>query len=453
MKNTALHYPMKQKHKILSTHVGSEQFKKMLQLLRFVWFSRQSDFYQKFWAQNKFNPIQSIKRPEDISKIPLLTRNRLIDVMPENRLFVPLKDVDYIRATNTVASGFLTMYSTLYHADAKRDRSIFTVFPRTVKKIFYLRRTESCPPMYIGARLAGRLAIFGNQSDLDWSAHLFHDVNPDAMVMDLPHVFEFAAFIKRYYEIKKIRFIQLYGRTATHLETKKLRQLYKKANIIFTYGSNISGGTIALQCLYLAKKNFYTYHTLPNFIYEGIPLFWSDKPQTQELVITLLDDTPTPLIRYRTGDAVEFIQAKKCRCGRDGMLLRVFGRADRNTLRLTRETIIQVSEIENALRSLHIQYQNFKLRITEKLISRKPCPVLHLHLYTEKKIITVKNLEKQIPAILLCALLYKYKTGDRAILLSELIKRKEVGGFKIYIYTARSADKIVKNEIIDERIG
>src|SRR3990172_159143 len=71
---------------------------KLQKIYKFVLKSRRSDFYRKKYSDQNFPQV--IKNLEDFYQIPFLTKDELIKTGPLDSLFIPEKEVVYIRPTS-----------------------------------------------------------------------------------------------------------------------------------------------------------------------------------------------------------------------------------------------------------------------------------------------------------------------------------------------------------------
>lgn len=431
----------------IERNITPVQFKKLKELLAFVWKSRRSSFYRDIFKKSGIDPVRDIKKPEDYLKLPFLTRSILLEIKPDDRLYLPLSEVDYVRATSGTTGDYVAIYHKHKYKSSKSVRSTFLVFPKSVKKVFYLKRAESIPPMYEGMRRLGKLGIFGNRSDLESSASFAAQVGVDALVVIPPEAVLFGRVLAKYYDLEKIKFVQIHGRMTTNLQRAEILKLYPKALVLSTYSMN-EIGPIGIQCAVLAKKDFNTYHTFSPLIYEGYPL---GRGLGQELTLTTLEFLPTPIIRYRTGDRVEFIQKTSCVCGRGGFLIRVLGRAKLDTAQIGTEAMVRIQELEEAISWAGYKDCGFELNISEVIKKGgSPVPVLELVVFIgsdkqagENDLLKAKILGKLhfVP---------RYRLTDDSLSLAQFLKDGKVASFSVSLKPMQKGQEKIRR-IIDHR--
>ena len=207
-------------------------------------------------------------------------------------------------------------------------------------------------------------------------------------------------------------------------------------------------GVVGIQCPYLARKSFNIYHTLPGLLYEEIT---ASNQSIKELVLTDLHMAAFPIIRYKTGDAVEFIQCHYvCKCGRKGLIIHVLGRASRDSAQLTNQFMIHVLNIKSALLNSKIKHKNFHLEIRERLTEAGPKPLLKLILFLDKMVSSAhqKRILKKLKNTI--NLTVRYEWQKISPLLSSLIQKGQILEFSLAV--KKSDGLILHDEIVDKRI-
>jgi phenylacetate-coenzyme A ligase PaaK-like adenylate-forming protein len=435
----------------------STNFKGLRKLLNFVWLSSRSDFYRNLYKKTQFNPVKEVVDQEDFVKIPFLTKKDLLNVKPDKRLYVPEEEVDYILTTkgSTGDEPLVTYFRHNYldyDLEYTYNGPYSPLIPKDIKKIFFLRRAERVPMFVLRMRHAEKLPIFGNRSNLEWSAKVLRDTQAEGLIAIATDAISISSYINKYYNLKKIRYIQCYGQPITKLQRGALFHLYPKASIICIYGLG-EVGSVGLQCPHLAKSSFNIYHARDNFIYEEIKL--TNRP-LKELVITSLIEAATPMIRYRTGDAVEFINHNyQCKCGRNGLIFNILGRIRRDTVQLSGIFFMRHQIIKETLLRHNIKYTYFRMEVSEKKVKGVTLPRLKLILFTDE-ILTKKSKDNMANLIIQTMCLeigYEIKENSKLFpySISHLIKNNIICDF--LLETEKVGYAILIDEIIDKRIS
>ncbi|MBI2122325.1 MAG: hypothetical protein HYT98_04355 [Candidatus Sungbacteria bacterium] len=436
---------------MLHSKIKPQDFRK---LLRFVWRSPRSDFYRNLYKKAGFNPVLDFTSPADLTKVPFLTRSDLGSVKPKKRLYVPLKDVDYIK----VSSGFsgekkdlLVTYCCHYRSKPLNKDLAIDSIPPHLKKIFYLRRAEHVPIFFSRARDLGRLAIFGNRSDPEWSAKVLSEVEAQALLAVPTEAVLFANYIKKYYDPRKIKLVIVYGEPVTRMQHRELLRLYPEASVRSLYGMAVFNRPVGIQCDHLAKIAPNLYHSVPGYFYET-KVVGKNGFLRKELVLTDFEKAATPFIRYRTGDAAKFINSNyKCRCGKIGLIFVFLGRVVMDAIQCTNQFMIRARDVQYTLSKNKIQYRGFRLEVDEKKYGHSPRSILKLMLFV--KIYPSRVLQINIYKILKKSLYFnvRYKLSDGSPRLADLLRRREILNFQIN-FKKISDKENPQCELVDMRV-
>lgn len=144
-----------------------------------------------------------------------------------------------------------------------------------------------------------------------------------------------------------IKAISLAGEVVTPNHRAYIQSLWGTDAVFSCYGIT-ECGTVAVECI--AHRGLHL--CSQDFICEVIdPATGEDRPAGQkgELVITTLNRTGMPMLRYRTGDLVD-LAYEECDCGCKGRKLCVYGRLD-EAVALEAGEKIWPYQIEGVLRS------------------------------------------------------------------------------------------------------
>jgi len=142
----------------------------------------------------------------------------------------------------------------------------------------------------------------------------------------------FIPFLEATYDLHKIRLLRLHGEMISNAQMKHLYKKFPNAIILPRYGMQ-ELGDIGIKCERLLKK-IGVYHFVAGRIFaEIINDEGRRDAKSGELVVTGLHPSPSPLIRYRTGDLVERLNIR-CHCGYPTDLLRVLGRKSLDRIKI-----------------------------------------------------------------------------------------------------------------------
>ena len=191
----------------------------------------------------------------------------------------------------------------------------------------------------------GRLLV-GDVSNLPATAYQAAYLAVDTIIGTPTLLLEFAPHLARHYDLSRITALRCRGENLTPLRMQKLQELYPRARLRAGYAL-AEIGPLGRQCAELASspETISLFHALEEEYLESGP--------EGELIFTpLLADEGfgTPLIRYRTGDRVKFLE-EKCRCGDRQPLFQVAGRIGLDYLKVS-GGVIAAGEVERAIREL-----------------------------------------------------------------------------------------------------
>lgn len=303
-------------------------FKKLISVVDFVMKSEYSDFYR-----NKFIPAGfdagKLKKPADWNLVPFLTKDELIKTHPFDRIYCPLKEVDFFRDGSGTTSKNITYL-------CRGSISDFSHIKKAGgRRLLCLIRPTPIMTMHEAARRLGMFSASGDYRNLEKSADLVELLNLD-FVSTTPHILILFGKVLSDRRLNgRIRVVEWFGETLSRPQKKLLRKLYPKALILSNYGLTEVGSMGFTSCAFTRRLGFY--HLLTDRYFVEIVEPESGKPvplgEEGEIVVTTLSEKVAPFIRYRTGDAGRLLE-KKCRCGDFSSLLQVRGRIVFDRLRI-----------------------------------------------------------------------------------------------------------------------
>lgn len=333
----------------------------MKELLTFVYNNNHSSFYRDFYTKAGFNPEIDFQSPEDIVKIPLLSKNDLLSVPSEQLCFVPQSDMVSISSTSgTTAGGSLMTFqapsalavqaTALEHNDYGIDMLLFSPIRAGALLYYYNQRKQ--------------VTLLGDIHNLPMSCTLAGQAKVRTITTTPTMAIILKKYIEAHPELKKsLRYLRLGGEVVSASKKEYLRSLYPELEI-FTIYSSSELGRFASQCTHLSKNDEQTlYH--PNFVSHYLEII------DGELVVTDFSNRATPLIRYRTGDLARFVD-RACPCGAEGPLLLLQGRINRDSVRAGGFEIRRDMIEKPILKLQDLIKTDYEVHVYEKYIEEKP---------------------------------------------------------------------------------
>ena len=298
-----------------------EQFKN---LLNFAFNNERSSFYRDKYQKTGFTPDSDFRSLKDVKKIPLLTREELVQEDTSRLLFVPEEKVKNVFPTSGTTTGksFITFHS----KDVLGFPPNHELHQKKVLILFSPFHANLNPTLP-----QTKLVFFGNIFNLPASCLV-------ASKLGINHVWTtptLAILLKKYLADypdfqENLRSLSLIGEMVSPEKKRLLQKFYLNKEIFINYGTSEMGGIPAMQCRALAKRSGeILFHLRVEDCYFEIinPETKEEVPlgEQGELIITNFINRATPLIRYRTGDLASF-RENDCSCGAPGPLLKICGR-------------------------------------------------------------------------------------------------------------------------------
>lgn len=378
---------------------NNDIFLKFKKLLGFVFDNKYSDFYRVKYEKVGFNPVSEFNSIDDLKKIPFLAKKELLDVELFKLLFVDEKKVGAIAVTSGTTGKPLVifyheseLYSPPYLSHLTNERlRVFCLHPNSTVATFVYHLYALSTKTIKGPRV-----YVADASNLSSSCQLAEMLKTN-FIYTLPSL---AIILKNYFEHypnlkKSLKFIMLIGELVSLEKKKLLENFYPNTKILLQYSSS-EGPAIGFQCQYLSARNDQIYYhvRVDDYYLEII------NPETEEgakfgekgeLVITNFWNSATPLIRYKTGDLVSFVE-NNCPCGAPGHFLQIWGRVNYDVIKAG-GFVLRTEMLEKPLLNLKDCLQDaFECHVYENFIDTIPKVKIKLNL-------SLKNGFKESPEL------------------------------------------------------
>ncbi|MFA5932448.1 MAG: hypothetical protein WCV81_05325 [Microgenomates group bacterium] len=362
-------------------------FKKIKRILDFVWDNPNSSFYRDKYSKLGINLIKDFNALEDFKKLPFLTKDEIVKSDPFERFFLPWKKF----GTVSISSGTVSTPDSLsiifrqigirkVNVNVNPDSSFK---PTAIMRLMpQIQAAKDIIEGYVTRQKTGKnfIDVMGDINDLSLSAKIAAKLKVDVLFTSPTILYFFIPFLKKEYDLKKIKRISLMGEYCSKQKASLFRKLFSRALIVRRYGlSEGQGESVGLYCKYLNTLMTGYFHPSPKYYLETI-----DFMEGSELVVTHLHKNGFPLIRYKTGDAVE-MEDFKCKCGQLKRF-KVLGRINHDVIRI-HGTSIYAHIIENALLSfyVHLDEPLWQLHVFEDMVQDKIMPRLKLQVVVKEK--------------------------------------------------------------------
>ncbi len=327
-------------------------------------------FYRNFYKLHDASAL-NISSLKEWHALPHITKDDLIAVPLRKRSFLPLSDLDHLRASSGT-SGKPPLFSPrtdvrgmdyrLHYHDFK---NAFLAFPVSMMPHWHEAFQRS------NGRL-GRVVVFDPKRPAA-SIRLARIAGVDAMWLSFYHIQIAGEQMKREDINKRIRFIELGGGVCSHALYEYMRATFPNATILQSCGaSEVEDILIGMPCkpmdgseplgVYHAKKT----HYLEIINTETGEIIEPRAGAEGDLLITSYPGEPSafPLLRFRIGDTVRVV---KDSCPHGSWSFTVLGRTEMDFMKVP-GGMLRADEIGRVLRL-------FPDRISD---------LFQLHCYTKK---------------------------------------------------------------------
>lgn len=354
---------------------------KVEEILRFVLENPYSDFYRKKYKGLGITP-ENIRTYADFQKIPLLTKDEILEVPLDERIFVSEDEICRFAASSGTTKHNQVLV-TPHSGPPPEGYSILQndLFDKLkVKRIMTLLIPSSSLMAKMLSIRNRKVSIFtGDVTRLSLTAKVAAEIKPQAFYSTSTIFFNFTEeLLKTEFDFKTVRLISLGGEFTTRIKYDYFKGHYPNAKFMFRYGNSEIGQRISLRCEKLEGKSPSLFHPTKDNLIEFPEL----EDNVAELVYTHLSNQPFPLIRYKTGDIVRIV-SNECECGQ-GLIFDLGGRKNFDILKVGRG-LLHTTAISESLRPfLDFIKPNFQMHVFEEIKDEKPIIQLELWLVKYK---------------------------------------------------------------------
>ena len=329
-----------------------------------------SSFYRDLYADRIPPDADFPRTPEEWRRVPVLTKQDLMRVPFEERLFEPHEKIDAIRCTSsTTGTGILCVPRTVAGLVSRYQGMRIVSF-----YIYHHLSTWAAPS---GARV-----VAGDRGNLPATALLASRIEADTLHGSPSLILALAEHLSSCMDLKKIQYLLLGNEHMSELQLRALGTLYPNASTQFIYAMAESGGPIAISPIVPVPGYPRALAPFSGFLVEVLDE--SGKPceageAGDMLVTSLYEHQALPLIRYKTKDRALMLPSA------DGTLLfEMLGRAEDERVRLEGGELY-LSELERAILSVAgSSALDFEAVVTEELVEGLPKPQLSLTIFTRE---------------------------------------------------------------------
>ncbi|WP_295512691.1 phenylacetate--CoA ligase family protein [uncultured Sulfitobacter sp.] len=292
-------------------------------IVTFAYETAHSEWYRQVCADHGIMECPKISSLEDFEMLPVLDRATLNRFAPFKRLSSEVTLVDDIRSTSGTSGQAPLFYlrTTTYRHMAQQ------LVQAGARRKIYLWGYQHVITHVENDRLAGLQTVICDPQQLMHHLPLVAAMKADTLAGTPSLLLLFGQMLDRLEDRLQIRFLELTGEPARAQTLQALKQVFPLAKVFHHYAMGEMGqetGTRGPNC---ECQNSGYFHLNPTGIYV--------ENQDGELLVTQLNvPTAFPLIRYKTGDRVDWLGPDRCSCGHDGISFELSGRANVDFVRI-----------------------------------------------------------------------------------------------------------------------
>lgn len=285
--------------------------KRLREVFAQVYASPESAFYRTLYAPIANEVSQGFPLDQDAwEKLPLLTKEQLVQTPFFDRLFVPWHKAHSVRVSSGTSGRGVVLIPRNFHIDRSYFKEKFTKM-----LCFYVPHfgmDEACEPHGLGH-------IGAVPEDMPATARMATLFGIDALAGACSPILTFLPTLRTAYDTTVIRYIHLWGERPSPVQFQELQSFCPRAEISWEYSNIESGGQSGRSCPALETLRDDRVHPLEErYFWELIDpdtgSVVTEYDKEGEIVLTTLwDGNAIPVLRYRTGDLAKRV-AKTCSC-------------------------------------------------------------------------------------------------------------------------------------------
>jgi len=333
-------------------------------------------FYREKYRRANFD-AEGVRSIEDVSHIPLVTRGELVSCTLWDRAYLLPEDILTCGYTSgTTSSELFPVLRNFYIAEPPDIMSkkvlLLAAQPwRLVGQAEWFRRKKS-------------LIVCGDLRNLPITAKLSSVVGIDCIYCTPTIALLVAPHLRRTMDIGAILTLVLSGESLSDTLLSAIRREFPAATVRTHYVFS-EVGPLGFSCP--RESGGTVFHEDKNFLYEivdpdsGTPL---SRGLEGELVITTLEKTPTPLIRYRTGDIGRLLP-DRCACPKQRPVFHIVGRDRYDTVKVG-GLELKASAFEKGMDNVAelVKFEELEVHIYEELDGSAVKPRLEFKIMTTR---------------------------------------------------------------------
>ncbi|WP_322864758.1 phenylacetate--CoA ligase family protein (plasmid) [Aquicoccus sp. G2-2] len=299
------------------------QIEQLQAVVAFAYGSPHSDWYRQICAERGVPQCPRIKSIEDFEALPVLDRATLNRFAPFERLSSELSLVDDIRSTSGTSGQPPLFYlrTTTYRHMARQ------LVEAGARRKIYLWGYQHVITHVENDRQIGLQTVICDPQQLMHHLPLVSAMKADTLAGTPSLLLLFGQMLERLEDRLRIRFLELTGEPARARTVHALTQVFPLAKMFHHYAMGEMGQEIGTRRPDCDCQRPGYFHLNPAGIY-------SEKQDGELLVTQLNVPTAFPLIRYKTGDRVDWLRQDSCSCGHEGISFELSGRANVDFVRI-----------------------------------------------------------------------------------------------------------------------
>lgn len=345
-------------------------------------------FYRELYGLPHGTPALDVQNMDEWRALPILTKDALARKTLAERSFVPLSDLDHVRASSGT-SGKVPLFSPRTNVRGMDYRLRFHDF----KKPFLAFTVPLMPhwhEMFQKEHDGSPHVLCLDPKEPLASAKLAQAAGADAFSAFVYHVRDLGEAMKALGTNTEIRFIEVTGEVCSRAQVAYMNDVFPNATIVQSYNSSeIEDAHMGIPCRPLTLDNPVAhYHPKKSHFLEIInpesgTVIEPHVGAEGDLLVTTYPGEPAsfPLIRFRIGDTIRIMEAP---CHEHGVWsFTVLGRTDMDFIKIP-GGLLRADEIARVLRLFPSQVSDvFELHYSE--IETPTGPQLKFVLHIESR--------------------------------------------------------------------